>query len=124
MQRLFSTFANGWPGRGLLLLRVITAAALIYQGGAAFHDGPRIGSIPQLAGAFVATLILIGLWTPVAAALIALVEVWIALSRCLQSEDPGSSIILAAVAAALAMLGPGARSLDARLFGRKHIDLL
>ena len=32
MQRLFSTFAGGSPGVGLLLLRLLTAAAFIYFG--------------------------------------------------------------------------------------------
>jgi hypothetical protein len=33
------------------------------------------------------------------------------------------AILLAVVGAALAMLGPGVTSIDARLFGRKRIDI-
>lgn len=64
-----------------------------------------------------------GLWTPVAGSLIAAIESWIAFSLYRQSNDPRASLILAGIAAALAMLGPGAHSVDARLFGRKRIDL-
>jgi uncharacterized membrane protein YphA (DoxX/SURF4 family) len=65
-------------------------------------------------------LLLIGLWTPVAGALAALDAAWLAFS------SPGDArfyILLAALAAALALLGPGAWSVDARLFGWKRIEI-
>jgi uncharacterized membrane protein YphA (DoxX/SURF4 family) len=69
-------------------------------------------------------LLLIGLWSPVAGSLAAMVKAWIALSRFVShSGDPWIAIIQAVLGAALAMLGPGAWSIDARLFGRKHIDI-
>jgi hypothetical protein len=37
--------------------------------------------------------------------------------------DPWSQLQLAILGAGLAMIGPGAFSVDARLFGRKRIDL-
>jgi hypothetical protein len=37
--------------------------------------------------------------------------------------DPWSQLQLAILGAGLAMIGPGAWSVDARLFGRKRIDL-
>jgi uncharacterized membrane protein YphA (DoxX/SURF4 family) len=62
-----------------------------------------------------------GLWTPVIAGLVALEEVWkvLGLHRPL-SESALIHIVLAVVAISLAMLGPGAWSIDARLFGRKR----
>jgi len=48
------------------------------------------------------------------------VEVWIVLSR---SVDPVIPIMLATLGARLAIVGPGAWSIDARLFGRKHIEI-
>ena len=68
--------------------------------------------------------LLAGLWTPVMGGLVALDEVWIALS--LYSPPRGDTwihVFLAALAASVAMLGPGAWSLDARLFGRKRFDI-
>jgi uncharacterized membrane protein YphA (DoxX/SURF4 family) len=56
--------------------------------------------------------------------LVALDEVWIALSiHSLEREGTWIHIFLAIVAVSTAMLGPGAWSIDARLFGRKRIDL-
>lgn len=65
-------------------------------------------------------LILAGLWTPMAGVLVVIVELWAALSR---TDSLRASIVLASLGAALAMLGPGVRSIDARLFGRKRIDI-
>ena len=69
-------------------------------------------------------LILVGLWTPLAGTLAMIVNLWIALTRySSHSGDPWIPVIEGALGAALAMIGPGAWSIDARLFGRKHIDL-
>jgi len=65
-------------------------------------------------------LLLIGFWTPATGSLVAVAGVWIAFSG---HGDQWTPTMLAAVGAALAMIGPGAWSFDARLFGRKHIDL-
>ena len=120
LQRLFSTFANGWPGTGLLLLRLLTGATLLHYGILGLSEAPQFASIaPQVIGAGAGILLLVGLWTPVAGALVAIVEVWIAFSR---PGDTWIPIMLAALGAALAMVGPGAWSVDARIFGRKHID--
>jgi putative oxidoreductase len=65
-------------------------------------------------------LILVGLWTPVAGAWCALVELWAAAS---QPGDPWARVLAAAVGAGLALLGPGAYSVDARVYGRRRISL-
>jgi putative oxidoreductase len=120
LQRLFSTFAGGWPGIGLLLQRLLTATALLYYGFP--HLGPQLTPIlPQMIAASAGIPLLVGLWTPMAGTLVAIVEVWIAFSR---PASPFISIMLATLGATLAMIGPGAWSIDARLFGRKHIETL
>jgi putative oxidoreductase len=125
LQRLFSMFAGGWPGVGLLLLRLLTGVALIHFGIANLSEAPPLTIvIPQIIGVGAGTLLLVGLWTPVAGALAAIVKVWIACSRFLShSGDPWIAIIQAVLGAVLAMVGPGAWSIDARLFGRKRIDM-
>jgi uncharacterized membrane protein YphA (DoxX/SURF4 family) len=65
-------------------------------------------------------LLLVGLWTPVSGTLAAILELWIAFSG---PSHLRSVLLLAALGAALAMLGPGAWSVDAHLFGRKRIDI-
>jgi putative oxidoreductase len=64
--------------------------------------------------------VLFGLWTPFAAAAEVFLELWSVFSRTAYYESP---ILLAALAASLVMLGPGAWSIYARLFGRKRIDV-
>jgi uncharacterized membrane protein YphA (DoxX/SURF4 family) len=120
VQRLFSTFANGWPGMGLLLLRLLTAVLLCYGIGHLREPSHFASIAPRLIEAGAGILLLIGLWTPVVGTLVAIAEVGIACSR---AGDPLVSLILAALGATLAMVGPGAWSIDARLFGRKYIEI-
>jgi putative oxidoreductase len=118
LQRLFSTFANSWPGFGLLIQRLVTGIALLNNGVAKFQTLSAGLSIPETAGAVLGLFILIGLWTPIVGALIAVVELWIILTG---DGDISISLMLAVFGGTLAMIGPGAWSIDARLFGRKHI---
>ena len=121
MQRLFSMFPNGWPGRGLLLLRLVAGTLLIHDGLSELAGSPQWEGVirPSLAtGAGI--LLLVGLWTPIAGVLVVVVELWTGFSKI---DSLRSSVVSAALGATLAMLGPGARSIDARLFGRKRIDI-
>lgn len=120
MQRLFSTFADGWPGAGLLLQRLVTTAALLHYGAASFKATSQFSSIaPQMAAVAAGILLFLGLWTPVVGALIAVAELWVLFSG---AGDPWMSTILATLGISLSVIGPGAWSVDARLFGRKHIE--
>jgi putative oxidoreductase len=72
------------------------------------------------AGAVVSgILVLVGLWTPFAAILGTFLELCLVFSR---TGFEGTPILLAALTASLAMLGPGAWSIDGRLFGRRRIE--
>ena len=118
MQRLFSTFPNSWPGLGLLILRFAAGLSLA----AVAHV---VGDLAGAASLFarcvvgaVAVLICIGLWTPlVAVAGSALQIIVITFGHRFEL----SSVVFATVGLSLAMLGPGAWSIDARLFGRKRL---
>lgn len=69
-------------------------------------------------------LVVAGLWTPLAGILTALDQVWLALTAgSMRLPETGLHIFLGVLALSLAMLGPGAWSVDARLFGRKRFDL-
>ena len=77
-------------------------------------------AFPQITNVVAGMLLFCGLWTPVAGGLVALVALWRVLST---PGDPWMYILIAALGAGLAMIGPGAWSIDARLFGRKRIDI-
>jgi putative oxidoreductase len=121
VRRLFSTFAHGAPGLGLLLLRVVASVAVVFQTAVALRTGPPLGpTILHVLTAFVGLLLLVGLWTPIAGALLAMLATWTAF---LHPADPLSWILLGTLGAALALLGPGGWSADARLFGWKRVEL-
>ena len=120
MRRLYSTFAGGWPGAGLLLMRVVVGSALATRASAMlWNDPPITKTIMSAVLAGCGILLIPGLWTPVAGALIALVETWQLMTI---SGDHWVPLLLGTIAGALAMLGPGLWSVDARLFGWKRVQ--
>ena len=120
MRRLYSTFAGGWPGAGLLLMRVVVGSALVTRASAMlWNDPPITKTIMSAVLAGCGILLIPGLWTPVAGALIALVETWQLMTI---SGDHWVPLLLGTIAGALAMLGPGLWSVDARLFGWKRVQ--
>jgi putative oxidoreductase len=119
MQRLFSTFPNSWPGGGLLILRIAAATATILCAfGTPLQD--LSGKVFQVIASTTGALLLIGLWTPVAG----LLQVCVGLTSSFHDTPGLSQILLSALGLGLSMTGPGAWSIDARLFGRKQIDFV
>jgi hypothetical protein len=114
VQRLFTTFADGWPGAGLLLLRLLTGAVLIDFGISGVHEGPLPWNAAlQIIGISAAIFLLVGMFTPVAGMLAAVAKVWIAIWQfSSHSGDPGDSV---------GDDRAGVWSIDAQRYGRKHI---
>ena len=119
MQRLFSTFADGWPGAGLLLQRFLIGAILLHG---AFLQPSASSHLTTIALPLIASaLLVIGLGTPYIGLLVAAMQLWLVFAG---SAHLWTAIILSGLGASLAMIGPGAWSLDARFFGRKHVEIV
>lgn len=120
LQRLFSTFAEGWPGAGLLLQRVLTSTTLLYLGALHILEPATLAPrLPYEMAAVAGILLLFGLWTPFAGIAIGIVETWLFFATLGNSLTP---IMLAGLGITVAMIGPGMWSIDARLYGRKHLE--
>jgi uncharacterized membrane protein YphA (DoxX/SURF4 family) len=121
VRRLFTTFAYGLPGIGLLVLRLAAGSALIGHSGAALAAGASLdGGVLHALCALLGLLLVAGLWTPIAGVLAAAAAAWNAYAS---PGDVGFYALLATIAIALALVGPGAWSIDARLFGMRQIKI-
>ena len=121
LRRLYSTFAGGWPGTGLLLMRVVVGSVLIVRAGLRLSsDPPPLNvTVPSILLFGAGILLIVGLWTPIVGTSIALIEIWKIFAL---PGDKWVWLLLGTAGAALAMLGPGLFSIDARLFGWKRIE--
>jgi uncharacterized membrane protein YphA (DoxX/SURF4 family) len=118
MQRLYSTFPAASPGAGLFILRMGAALSLSpYSIPIDGHAPDPVTCIPAVA---VACCLILGYCTPFAAALLAGSHLW-----ALMHSDTiwGPRPIMIALCISLVLLGPGAWSVDARLYGRRRVDL-
>lgn len=116
MQRLFSTFPSGPPGLGLLVLRTSVAAALFLS--FSWNQGIPFGAVA--ASWLLCLALCVGYLTPIAALLAFALHAVLLWLRLVSAE---ASALHIADALALALLGPGAYSLDARRFGRRVLDV-
>jgi len=101
-------------------MRLVAGIAIVVHGVTTLRGGlPIAPGTLQVLAVGAGLLLFAGLWTPVAGALVAITALWNTFS---QPGDPWPNIMLGTLGAALVLLGPGAWSVDAHLFGWKRID--
>ena len=118
---MFSAFPGGWPGLGLLLLRALVGVTLIAQS-LTYIGSTKLSALSWVVTALVliiASCLLVGFMTPIAAMIIGLGAIALALSNLFQTNQTLLDVIVLTIA--IALLGPGAFSIDARMFGRREI---
>jgi uncharacterized membrane protein YphA (DoxX/SURF4 family) len=128
MQRAFTSFPSGWAGAALLVLRVVVGTAAIVEAalsGASSHS--PLTWVAATSAALAGLALVVGFLTPIASALLAAEGALILLyAHAAGLQLLGSRMALfelVVMAAALAILGPGAASIDARLFGRREVAI-
>jgi uncharacterized membrane protein YphA (DoxX/SURF4 family) len=101
-------------------MRLLAGMAIVVQAVSALLAGPPLGAILfQSLSIGLGLLLLAGLWTPVAGTLVAAEALW----NVFSCGQPWCWIMLATLGAALALIGPGAWSIDARLFGWRRLEI-
>jgi uncharacterized membrane protein YphA (DoxX/SURF4 family) len=127
VQRLFSTFPGGRPGAGLLLLRAAVGVTLFAQGVSSLVNWRDLGTLGVGVLAVASGIsLLIGYLTPLGGVVAGIVALS---SNVLWFQTPSPNLfdtmlatsLATCIAGALVCLGPGAFSIDARLFGRREI---
>jgi hypothetical protein len=102
-------------------MRVVAGCALAVGAGLTLlSDPPPMNvTLPAILLLAAGILLIAGLWTPIAGASVALTEVW---KMLMLPGDKPLWLMLGTAGAALAMLGPGLWSIDARLYGWKRLE--
>ena len=131
LQRTFSGFPTGYPGLGLLLLRLVVGGTASVQAWlliTANHGAVNTGVVVALLAFVTGLALVIGFMTPIASVLLSAGGLLLTVDSSIPGHLPLFESGLArlefiVISAALISLGPGALSLDARLYGRREIEV-
>ena len=103
-----------------MLLRLVIAVALVNQLTVTLPAEHSLQSaVIAIFTVIVAILLLVGVWTPITGAITAPIELRNIFAR---ADNLWMCLLLGALGISIAMIGPGAWSVDARRYGWKRID--
>jgi len=126
-ERRVLNYPGHWPGLGLLLLRGTVGITTAMQAwlAVAATDTDLLAAAPAAALGVCGVALTIGLFTAVCSTLVGVGYALVLLgpfeAAVLPHLDGVAAVFGLAGAAGLGLLGPGAFSIDARLFGRREI---
>jgi uncharacterized membrane protein YphA (DoxX/SURF4 family) len=131
LQRTFSGFPTGYPGVALLLLRLVVGGAASSQAWLLItvnHGGLNAGVVAAFVAVVTGLALIIGFMTPIASVLLSAGGLLLTLDSSVSGhlllfESGMARLEFIVMSAALISLGPGALSLDARLYGRREIEV-
>ncbi len=102
-------------------MRLVVGISLIANGIQKFQAGQALDmAILNILSICAGALLAVGLWTPIAGCLVGILAMW---SGFAQHASLCPVVLSAAMGSGLALVGPGAWSLDSWLFGWKRIDI-
>lgn len=125
---MFRSYPHGWPGIGLLLLRLVIGVAVVLHGwhatggSGASNVARAVGVLTMLAAA----ALIVGRHASIAALVLAGGTIgvtfhWIPWCGTQPIDAGVTTIFFVSICIAIALLGPGAISLDAHRRGRREI---
>jgi uncharacterized membrane protein YphA (DoxX/SURF4 family) len=130
VQRTFSSFPSGWAGAALLVLRLVVGASATFEAGLSIahnHTPVHMATIAAASVAIAGVALTIGFLTPIASLFVCLI------GAVILGIIPPAALVLfnstmaafefVVMSAVLVILGPGAISVDARLFGRREVAI-
>lgn len=131
LQRAFSSFPSGCPGAALLLLRLAVGGIASLQASIILATAQAASNGEILSAALViiiALALIVGFITPLASVLLTIGGVMVMLDPDIAGSLPmfeswTARLEFIVLSAVLICLGPGAFSLDARLYGRREVHV-
>jgi uncharacterized membrane protein YphA (DoxX/SURF4 family) len=131
LQRTFSGFPTGYPGVALLLLRLVVGGVTSSQAWLLIIAGrgaASIGVMFALLALVIGLMLIVGLMTPIASALLSAGGLLLTINpgvtgHLLLFESGMARLEFIVMSVAVILLGPGAWSLDARLYGRREVKV-
>jgi len=131
LQRAFSSFPSGCPGAALLLLRLAVGGIASLQASIIIANAQGAANGEILSAALViiiALALIVGFITPLASVLLTIGGMMVMLDHDIAGSLPmfeswTARLEFIVLSAVLICLGPGAFSLDARLYGRREVHV-